>query len=365
VKVEQIRRGNALTAAGGWADVSVADVRLTRTGPPAQAGSPVRTGAPPGADALPRELILHVGSAAVPVRTRPLGDSAARLVLRSPLPLHIGDRGLLRDPGAGRVASGVVVLDPMPPPLQRRGAARQRAADLATVGDQPDLAAEVRRRGAVRRSDLVAAGVPDGVPESWPSVITVGGWLVDDRRWRSWAEQLGPAVDTWDAGNPMAPGLPRPAAAAALAIPDEAMVDALAREVPGLLIEGPAVHRRGVVPAVPAGVARELDALVERLAAAPFDAPEAGELVAAGLAERYLSLAVRDGRLTRIAAGVYLRPDAVEVAVQRLSAIEQPFTLSQARVALDTTRRIAVPLLELMDRTRRTVRVDRDHHSGS
>jgi selenocysteine-specific elongation factor len=340
VKTTEVRRGDALTAVGGWADVTTVDVRLTR------------------AEALPRELVLHVGSAAVAVRTRPLGDELARLVLATPLPLHVGDRGLLRDPGASRVVTGVIVLDPRPPPLRRRGAARQRAAELATAGDRADLAAEVRRRGAVRRSDLVAAGVPAGDVGRVPSVIAVGGWLIDDRRWRSWHEQLEAAVDAWAAAHPLLPGLPRPSAAAALGIPDDAIVDALARDTPGLLVDGPGVRRPDAVPTVPAEIKRELDALVERLTAAPFDAPDAGELAAAGLTERYLALAVRDGQLVRVAAGTYLRPEAVDEAVARLAAIEQPFTLSQARIALGTTRRTAVPLMELLDRNRRTVRID-------
>jgi selenocysteine-specific elongation factor len=345
VKTTEVRRGDALTAVGGWADVTVVDVRLTQTEP------------------LPRELMLHVGSAAVAVRTRHLGDDLARLVLAAPLPLHVGDRGLLRDPGAGRVLAGLVILDPMPPPLRRRGAARQRAAELATADGRPDLAGEVRRRGAARRSDLVAAGVPADDARQSPSVIVAGGWLIDSDRWRSWHEQLETAVATWAAAHPLLPGMPRQSAAATLGLPDDAMVDIIARDTPSLLIDGSGVRRRDATPTLPAEIERELDALVERLTAAPFDAPDATALAAAGLTERHLALAVRDGRLVRVAAGIYLRPEAVDDAVTRLAAIEQPFTLSQARIALGTTRRTAVPLMELLDRSRRTVRIDSDRRA--
>jgi selenocysteine-specific elongation factor len=345
VKTTEVRRGDALTTVGGWADVTVIDVRLSRTEP------------------LPRELMLHVGSAAVAVRTRRLGDDLARLMLAAPLPLHVGDRGLLRDPGAGRVLAGVVVLDPLPPPLRRRGAARQRAAELATAGDRPDLAGEVRRRGAVRGSDLVAAGVPVGGAQRLPSVVVAGGWLVDSDRWRRWHEQLETAVAAWHAAHPLLPGMPRQSAAAALGLPDDAMVDIIARELPSLVIDGSGVRRRDATPTAPPEIERELDALVGRLTAAPFDAPDAAELAAAGLTERYLALAVHDGRLVRVAAGIYLRPEAMDEAVTRLSAVEQPFTLSQARIALGTTRRTAVPLMELLDRTRRTVRIDSDRRA--
>jgi selenocysteine-specific elongation factor len=141
------------------------------------------------------------------------------------------------------------------------------------------------------------------------------------------------------------------------------MVGILTRETPSLMIDGSGVRRRDATPTAPAGIERELDALVERLAAAPFDAPDAAALTEAGLTERYLALAVRDGRLVRVAAGIYLRPEAMDEAVTRLAAIEQPFTLSQARIALGTTRRTAVPLMELLDRTRRTVRIDGDRRT--
>ena len=41
-----------------------------------------------------------------------------------------------------------------------------------------------------------------------------------------------------------------------------------------------------------------------------------------------------------------------------LSGLEQPFTLSAARQALGTTRRVAVPLLEHLDSRGWTRRVD-------
>jgi selenocysteine-specific elongation factor len=105
-------------------------------------------------------------------------------------------------------------------------------------------------------------------------------------------------------------------------------------------------------------VQQQLDQIVQRLDADPFDAPETPELLAAGLSEKVLAVATRDGRLIRLAAGIYLGPEAVDEAVRRLCELDQPFTMAQARQALGTTRRVAVPLLELLDRYRRTIRVD-------
>ena len=58
---------------------------------------------------------------------------------------------------------------------------------------------------------------------------------------------------------------------------------------------------------------------------------------------------MRSGQLVRIAEGVYLAPGVAEVARARLAGLPQPFTLSQARQAWGTSRRVAVPLMEWLD----------------
>jgi selenocysteine-specific elongation factor len=55
---------------------------------------------------------------------------------------------------------------------------------------------------------------------------------------------------------------------------------------------------------------------------------------------------------------VVLLPDGPARAMRALAQLPQPFTLSAARVALGTTRRVAVPLLEHLDGRGWTRRVD-------
>ena len=338
VQQGEISRGDALTAPGHWADVRVLDVRLQSLVP--------RT---------PGSAVLHVGSAAVPARVRPLGGDTARLTLAAPVPVHIGERALLRDPGAHQVVAGVTVLDTLPPTLDRRGAARRRANELAVVEGVPDAAAEVARRDAIRRDDLVSAGVH--VPAEVAGSVTAQGWLVSDQAWKQWVGQLLAAVDGWASTHPEHPGMARRSAASAAGVPDQALVDEVANAA-GLIVDADGVHRRGSAPVLPGDVARHLAGFVERMRKDPFAAPAAPELAAAGLTERQLAVATRAGQLTRIAPGVYLLPDAIDEAGRRLAALEQPFTMSQARAALGTTRRVAVPLLELLDARGLTYRID-------
>ena len=58
------------------------------------------------------------------------------------------------------------------------------------------------------------------------------------------------------------------------------------------------------------------------------------------------------------ASDVVLLPTGPAQAMRVLAGLPQPFTTSEARQALGTTRRVAVPLLEHLDRRGWTVRVD-------
>ena len=71
--------------------------------------------------------------------------------------------------------------------------------------------------------------------------------------------------------------------------------------------------------------------------------------------------AAKAGRLLHLGDGVVLAPGADLAAVEELAALPQPFTTSQARQALDTTRRVAIPLLEHLDRRGWTQRLDSGH----
>jgi len=107
------------------------------------------------------------------------------------------------------------------------------------------------------------------------------------------------------------------------------------------------------------GEAEDAIAVLEkRLVAEPMAAPEAPELAALGLGVRELAAAERAGRLLRLRDDVVLLPDGPARAMRVLAGLPQPFTLSQARVALGTTRRVAVPLLEHLDSRGWTRRLD-------
>ncbi len=290
-----IDRGDALLTPDAWRYTREIDVRLRGD----------------KAEDVNRELTVHLGAAAVPCRVRPLATDLARLSLSAELPLRAGDRGLLRDPGQHRVPAGIEVLDPRPPGLRRRGAARARAEELAH--DDP-AAGYVRRHGVVAVAELRALGWE--VPGS-----RVGRWAVAD-----------------------------------------GLLDRLVGRVREVLPATGLVVRDGVVvdprrpSALPDSVERAVRVVQQRLEQDPFTAPEAHDLAELGLGPKQLAAAERAGRLVLIADGVVLGSDALETGVRVLATLPEPFTVSQVRRALGTTRRVAVPLLERLDAEGRTRR---------
>jgi selenocysteine-specific elongation factor len=103
--------------------------------------------------------------------------------------------------------------------------------------------------------------------------------------------------------------------------------------------------------------------LERRLGAEPFRSPEADDLAALRLGARELAAAERTGRLLRLRDGVVLLPTAPALAMRELAGLPQPFTTSQARQALGTTRRVAIPLLEHLDARGWTRRLDAGHRT--
>ncbi len=359
-----------------------------------------------------------------------LGSSIARLSLADPLPLHVGDRVLLRDPGAaagrasGQPVYGATVLDVMPPRLRGTGTAAAAERELASWPEPPAATDLLRRHRLLRASTASAMGLGDLPPP------VSGEWLADPEHWQRLRRLLVRAVAAHAARDPLAAGLPVDAARAELGLPDRGLVEALAVGRPGdnpgdavqvsggYLRPGPATAppdggpptarppsgapvaphgraqtgphggartaphgaaetapRRGPgtprppdprrahpsgQSGLPAQVAGAVQAILADLADAPFRAPDADRLKELGLDNRAAAAAERAGLLLRLPGNVVLAAGATEQAARILARLPQPFTAAEARQALDTTRRVAIPLLEQLDRAGITRRLPDD-----
>jgi selenocysteine-specific elongation factor len=342
VSRDAIHRGDALVTPDAWPSTRTLDVRRTTGGPLTE---------------IAAQLVVHVGTAAVPARLRPFDDDHGRLTLDRRLPLVLGDRLVWRVPGSARGLGGAQVLDAEPPGLPRRGDSACRATALAGMDARGDVATEVARRGAVRESHLRRLGLlPDAPP---PEVKVLDGWWVHRPTYDAWQQRLRSVVDELQGRDPLADGLSRGAARDLLALPDESLLDPVARDA-GLEQEGGHIRVAGARDDL--GRAESAVGQLEaRLRVEPFRAPEADELSALQLGVRELAAAERAGRVLRLRDGVVLLPTAPALAMRELARLEQPFTTSEARQALATTRRVAIPLLEHLDARGWTRRLDAGH----
>lgn len=371
VSRDELARGMALVQARRWTMTDVIDVRITSH---------------PDLAALPRAVMLHIGSARTIARVRPLGGNLARLTLRGALPLHAGDRALLRDPGGARgrdkasagrqgdqpgrpgqpgwrgqagwpAVLGCVVLDVSPPALTRRGGAAAAARELISwPPGRPAAADLLRRHGLLRAGELLAMGITEQ-----PEPVT-GDWLADPGYLAALTAKLGEAVASHADRQPLASGLPLDAACAILGLPDRRLVEVLARaplRVTGGRI-GVAGQAGSPIPGLPGAVDAAVRLLRADLAHAPFLAPDSGRLAGLGLDRRALAAAARAGLLLQVSEQIVLAPGADVMAAAILAGLPQPFTAADARQALRTTRRTAIPLLEYLDRAGLTERLPDD-----
>ncbi|MFN8198233.1 MAG: selenocysteine-specific translation elongation factor [Nakamurella multipartita] len=344
VPVDQVHRGDVLLTPDAWPVTALLEVRRTSGAPFTEA---------------PEHLTVHVGTAALPARVRPYDDDHARLTLDRRLPLVVGDRLVLRHPGSRRVLGGAQVLDAEPPALRRRGDAARRLAVVARLDPRGDVAAEVARRGAVPVAHLGRLGLLDATATPPPQVRAVDRWWVHAPTFQDWTTRLRTAVEALHNRDPLAGGLSRGAAADLLALPDRDLLDAV---VTAADLEHAGGHIRLPGTGDELGPAAAAVAELEtRLRAAPFAAPEADDLAALQLGARELAAAERAGRVLRLRDGIVLLPTAPALAMRALAGLDQPFTTSQARAALATTRRVAIPLLEHLDARGWTRRLDAGH----
>ena len=357
---DEVRRGTALCTPEAWQHTSLLDARVT-TGQPATS--------------LPHEVHAHIGTAQVTAKVRPFGADYVRLILERPLPLTLGDALALRAPGAQQILAGVRAVDVDPPELPRRGDGRRRAELLPSL---PDLDHEIARRVAVTPSHLtrlgfdLAAGSDGAAPtattaSSAPTppagTIEFAGYWIRATQVMQWKRDLQAAVEDHERRDPLSAGLSTGAAVDLLGLPDPKLL-ALAAAAAKLhladgVVSSSAPAAASSTPSAPAshpGI-RSLEA---HLRDAPFRAPEAADLDRWQLGPKELAAAEREGRIIRLGAGrdIVLLADAPAHAAELLRPLDAPFTASQARKAWDTTRRVAIPLLEHLDTRGITRRVD-------
>jgi selenocysteine-specific elongation factor len=187
--------------------------------------------------------------------------------------------------------------------------------------------------------------------------VVVDGWLLSHERAGAASALVHKTVTEHELRSPLGEGLPLPVLAERLGLPSVELVRALV-ESPLRVEAGRVTSRAAVV--LPEGLLRAVEEVRKELDAEPFAAPTADRLRELGLDNKAAAAAAKAGLLLRPEPGIVLLPGADRLAAAWLAELPQPFTTSEARQRLGTSRRVALPLLGHLDRVGLTRRLPDD-----
>ncbi|HUY55808.1 MAG TPA: SelB C-terminal domain-containing protein [Candidatus Nanopelagicaceae bacterium] len=311
-------------------------------------------------------------------RLVPGGSGYAQLHLHSPLWALPGDRLILRTPSPAAVVGGGLVLDAHPARHRRwvrapLDAWAQRERALAEAGGSgPDqlavLEASTAPLGLTAKNAARLAGVPESAAATALRAALAAGRLqqvgsrfVAPERWQELVQLTKDELRQHHQSRPLEPGLPRRQLLQRLGFDSSPEGDSVIHrlESEGVLeARGPVVKATGQEPASTPGAAVErISALLRQSGANP---PSAGELKQAGMTREVGAYLIRQGEAIQLSGDLLMSAaafQALESTLRDLLATSpQGVSVAAVRDYLHTSRRVAVPLLERLERSRVTER---------
>lgn len=375
---ERVSRGDVAAEPGYLRPTYMLDSRLRVL---ASWSKPVKRGA---------RIRFHHGTREVLGRVYPIegdqlnpGDSVpAQIRLEEIVVVAPGDRFVMRSYSPVTTIGGGKIIDTHPGKHRLHDPEAVRQFEALESGDPAtEVGVFLHRAGKpmtaaaiVQSSGLPGAMVDRGLEQlaASGSVVTFGDIKSLLYLSRARYEQLGGAMESalevFHASKPLAEGMAR---------------ETLKKQVVGdwgprsadLLMEtlltdgvieseGKLVRLPGRTAAVTTLEKSELDELTEKIESSPASPPTVSE-IASGLGRarqavaELLNLGVKEGRLVRVSPDLYFSKAAMDEIERKLKECTPPegITVSDFRVAVGTSRKYALPLLEYFDRNRVTARI--------
>lgn len=368
--VEDIHRGDVVTLSELGDPSGVLDV-LVEISP--RATSSIKDGL---------RVQVHQGSGTVAARVRFPDDttlaagerSVAQLRLESPAYVFAGDRFILRDWSERTTLGGGIVLDPGGNRREFRGERRQKflAARAASPEDAATfVASQVAYQGSARRAQLliqsrfsaaeIAAAASKLAREG--ALVAAGDILADAAKWRALRTRAIGTVDARHHAHPEESGLPLNDLRAALQdeLPAAEIFEALVADLcgQGFIRTGAAIRRASHQPALTPPLQSAGAKIRALIAARPLDPPSRKDLAPDPASQQALRFLIQSGELVEVNAEIVMTAESVKQATEMIRhhlRVHGPATTSDLRQMLGNSRRVAIPLLERLDRDGVTLR---------
>lgn len=368
--VEDIHRGDVVTLPEFGGPSKVVDV-LIEISP--RATHAIKDGA---------RVHAHHGSGTVAARVAFRDDTAlapgeravAQLRLEAPAFVFAGDRFILRDWTERITLGGGIVLDPDGNRKAFRSEPRMKV--LATRAATPEevasfISSQVVYDGATRSSQLllrsrfspaaIAAAVSKLAAEG--AIIGAGDLIVDAAKWQALRRRAAEVIDARHRAHPEESGLPLNDLRAALQdeMPIGEMFESIVADLCAhdFVRAGAAIRRASHRPALTPQLKAAGEKVRAMLAAKPLDPPSRKDLAPDAASNQALRYLIQSGELIEINVEIVLSAEAMKQATEMVrNHIRKhgPATTSDLRQMLGNSRRVAIPLLEKLDRDGVTVR---------
>jgi selenocysteine-specific elongation factor len=368
--VADIHRGDVVTLADFAGPSSVLDVRLEIS---PRATHAIKDGA---------RVHAHHGSGAVAARVAfrereslaPGEHAVGQLRLEGPAFVFAGDRFIVRDWTERLTLGGGIVLDPDGNRKEFRTGARARflearAASPADAGifvrSQVAYGGATRAPQLLRRSRFSAAAISQAVSALAKdgAIVACGELLVDATIWQAVRQKAAEVVDARHRAHPEEAGLPLNDLRAALQgdLPVAEVFEPLVADlcVKDFVRAGAAIRRASHRPALTPPLQAAGGKIRAIIAAKPLDPPSRKDLAPDAASQQALRYLVQSGELVEVNVEIVMSAEAVKQAtamVRDFIRKHGPATTSDLRQMLGNSRRVAIPLLERLDRDGITLR---------
>lgn len=374
IEVSQIERGAVLCTPSTLSSTTLLDARLSVL---PSAARPLRH----------RERIrLHLGTGELLARIVLLegaeilpgtSDIPVQFLCESPAAPALGERFVVRTYSPARAVGGGTIVDPKPARKYRRGDAAALALFEARGAGSPEEAVYAQlssRHGEFSVKEVSAAvGFPadealEVLADAGRAIVIGGDRYVSDEAARRLRETARRALEQYHRQNPYHKAMPReglrtPLSKAAIVKDFNALVVYLSSE--GVCVpEGArglrATDHEVVIPEVWKKAAEHILAVYR---GAKFAPPYPGDFTATFPRDVHvptiLSILCERDQLVKIGDNLYLSAEAiaeVKQVIRRLASTPDGITVGGVRDAIDSSRKIVLPLLEHLDGIRFTHR---------